>query len=109
MLTLALATVVLVQALTMAVLLRRPRPVRYDSLESAVDATTRVVAGLHEDIDALRAEVRALALLPPPTAVPQIVRELQILRVGFLVQTIVLIAMVGYLLAHPGLTIAGVR
>lgn len=44
----------------------------YSSLDAAVDAVARVVAGLHEDIDALRREMRAMAGLPSDTQIPRL-------------------------------------
>lgn len=48
----------------------------YTTLDAAIDAVSRVVAGLHEDIDALRRELRAAVHLPPETEVPHLVSAL---------------------------------
>lgn len=50
---------------------------RFDGLESHL---CKVAAGLHEDIDGLRQELRAMAALPPETKVPRLLAEVQELR-----------------------------
>lgn len=55
---------------------------------------TAVVAGLHDDINGLREEVRRAVQLPPESRVPDIAAELQRLRIGELLRTVVLIALV---------------
>lgn len=56
---------------------RKPTRTTYTSLDAAVDAVSRVVAGLHEDLDAVRRELRAAVQLPPETQIPRLLRELR--------------------------------
>lgn len=57
-----------------------PPHTTYSSLDSAVDAMSRVAAGLHEDMDALRREMRALVGLPAETQIPRVNAELRTTR-----------------------------
>lgn len=52
---------------------------RFDRLENNL---SRVVAGLHEDIDGLRQEIRAMAQLPPESQIPRLITEVHLLRFG---------------------------
>lgn len=65
----------------------------YTSLDAAVDAVSRVVAGLHEDIDALRKEFRAAVSLPPDTQIPRLIDILR--RTRLLAWTSVVLNIVG--------------
>lgn len=65
----------------------------YSSLDAAVDAVSRVVAGLHEDLDSLRKELRAAVGLPSDTQVPRLMDELR--RTRLLAWTSVVLNIVG--------------
>ncbi len=54
-----------------------PPAARYTPLESAVDAMTLVADGLHEDINALRRELRSAVSLPPETQIPRLIVTLR--------------------------------
>lgn len=57
--------------------MRKPPRTSYTTLDAAIDAVSRVVAGLHEDLDAVRKELRSAVSLPPETQVPRLLRELR--------------------------------
>lgn len=67
-----------------------------ERFDSQANHLTKVVAGLHEDIDGLRQEIRALAALPPETQVPRLIYEVRALRLGATIIGAALIALAVY-------------
>lgn len=72
-----------------------------ERFEATSNQLTRVVAGLHEDIDGLRQELRAMAQLPPETEIPRVIAELRWLRVAVAVALLLALALLVVEAARP--------
>lgn len=115
----AIAALFLV-CLAQAYLLYRRRPVQWwrrldmapierlmlERFDALTNQLTRVVAGLHEDIDGLRSEIRSMANLPPEAQIPHVVRELRLLRTGALLIGVVVLFLLALVLLEPRSTSA---
>lgn len=55
---------------------RRPRRTTYTSLDAAVNATTQVVSGMHEDVESLRQEIRNVIGLSGDRVIPDLIRQM---------------------------------